>query len=138
MPNSPAPSQEQTAYANLLFYGCWVGLTLMIITYIAYLTGIVEPHIHPAQIPQYWGKSVQHYLTVAHVPSGWGWTSLIGTGDFMNFIGIVVLAGMSILCYIRIIPILFRKKDRLMLTVAVLEVIVLIVAASGVFGSGGH
>ncbi len=131
-------SREQTAYANLLFYGCWIGLAVMIVTYLIYVLGLVTPHVLPQDIPLYWGQSVQHYLTAAQVPSGWGWTALLGNGDFLNFIGIVVLAGMTLVCYIRIIPILIQEKDRLMITIAVIEVIVLVLAASGILSSGGH
>lgn len=132
------PSEEQVAYANILFYGCWLGLVIMTITYLLYVFGIVTPHVPLEQMPNYWGLSVTEYLQTANVPTGWGWTSLLGQGDFLNFIGVVVLAGLSIVCYARVIPIFMRNKEKALVTIAVTEVIVLLVAASGLVGSGGH
>ncbi len=131
-------SAEQTAYANILFYGCWCGLAVILVIYFLYVTGIIAPYVPLEQIPQIWNHSVRHYLEANKVPTGWGWTSLLGYGDFLNFIGVVILAGLSIICYIRIIPSLFRKGDKVMGVIALLEVLVLLVAASGIVGSGGH
>lgn len=41
-------------------------------------------------------------------------------------------------CYIRIIPILFAKNDMVYGLLAITEVVVLTLAASGYLGSGGH
>lgn len=131
-------SPEQTTYADMLFYGCWVGLAIMLLTYVTYVSGLLAPHVPLEQLPEYWSKPVSHYLEAANAPTGWGWASLLGQGDFLNFIGIALLAGLSIICYIRVIPALFRKKDAIMGCIAVAEVLVLLLAASGIFGSGGH
>ena len=56
----------------------------------------------------------------------------------MNFLGIAFLAGVTIVCYLRILPILFAKKDRIYALIALLEVLVLSLAASGLLSSGGH
>lgn len=138
MKESVYPPKEQVDYADLLFYGCWAGLAIMLLTYFVYITGIVSPHVPLAELPEYWGQPVGHYLQSAAVPTGWGWTSLLGTGDFLNFLGIVLLAGLSIICYLRIIPALFRKGDNIMGIIAVAEVIVLFLAASGLVGTGAH
>lgn len=138
MKDSVHASPEQTAYADLLFYGCWIGLAVMFITYMAYVSGLLAPHVPLDELPQLWGKPVAHYLEVARVPVGWGWLSLLGKGDFLNFLGIVLLAGLSIICYLRIIPSLFRQKDTVMAVIAVAEVLVLLLAASGIAGGGAH
>lgn len=129
---------EQVRYADLLFYGCWIGIFLMIITYIVYLAGILEPHIPLKEIPQYWTMSVDHYLHEGNVPRGWGWVFLLNQGDFLNFLGIVLLAGMTIICYFTLIPVYFKKKDWVVMFIAILEILVLALAASGILGAGGH
>ena len=138
MKDSVHASPEQTAYADVLFYGCWLGLVIMLVTYLLYVSGLLSPHVPLAEMPQYWSRPVAHYLEVAHVPTGWGWLSLLGRGDFLNFAGIVLLAGLSIICYLRVIPSLFRKKDTIMGVIAVTEVLVLLLAASGIVGGGAH
>jgi hypothetical protein len=135
---SPSPSSEQTAYADLLFYGCWIGLVLMLITYTLYMSGALSPHVPLERMPEYWGEPVSTYLAKAQVPTGWGWTRLLKEGDFINFTGIVLLAGMSIACYIRVMPGLLAKKDMIYFTLAVVQVLVLVFAASGIVGAGAH
>ncbi len=138
MNSNPAPSPEQTAYADLLFYGCWAGLCVMFLTYLLYMSGLLAPYIPLERMPEYWGRSVSVYLGQGRAPHGWAWVNLLGRGDFINFTGIVLLAGLSILCYLRILPGLLRKKDNIFFALAVLQVLVLLFAASGIVGSGAH
>ena len=135
---SPAPSKEQMAYADLLFYGCWAGLVVMLITYAVYVSGILSPHVPLEHMPAYWSESVSVYLAKAQVPIGWGWVTLLNQGDFVNFVGVVLLAGLSIVCYLRVLPGLLAKKDMVYFTLALLQVLVLVFAASGLVGAGAH
>ncbi len=135
--NTNAP-QEQISYANLLFYGCWGGLAVMFVTYLVYLTGLFSPHVPVETVIQLWSKPVNEYLSVGQVPIGWGWAGLLGKGDFLNFLGIALLAGMTIICYIPVIFAYMKKKDMVYALLALAEVIVLGVAASGIVGGGAH
>ncbi len=135
MSDSVYPSQEQIDYANVLFYGSWLGLVIMVITYLLYVTGLLAPHVPLSDIPMYWSKPVAFYVKNAQAPQGWAWLGLLGKGDYLNYIGIVLLAAMSIICYLRILPSLLRKGDKPLIVIAILEVVVLVVAASGVFGA---
>src|SRR5208337_2291810 len=83
-----------------------------IVTFIVYLSGLLPPHVPVKDLPMYWSMPVKKYLAAAHIHPGWSWLFMIGKGDFLNFVGIAFLAGVTILCYMRIIPIFFRKKDR--------------------------
>ena len=129
---------EQLAYATILDKGMKIGLIMLVISFIIYVTGILTPYIPVNDLPKYWGMSVHKYLEVTGIQPGWSWLRLLGKGDFLNFVGIAFLAGVTAVCYIRIIPILFRKKDIAFGIIAILEVIVLVLAASGLLKSGGH
>jgi len=131
-------TEEQVTYAKLLDFGMKVGLLALIITFIIYLSGILTPHIPVNDLPRYWGMSVHKYLEATGIHPGWTWLGMLGKGDFLNFVGIVFLAGVTILCYMRIIPILFKKKDAVYGILAILEVLVLVLAASGILKAGGH
>lgn len=139
--NACAPIEtpkEQLIYAEILFWGCWGGLALMAVTYIIYLTGFLPPHVAMDQITVLWSKPVGTYLAEGKVPMGWGWLALLGKGDFINFLGIVLLAGLTIVAYLPLIPAFLRKKDMAFAVIAILEVVVLSVVASGLVGGGGH
>ncbi len=131
-------TEEQITYARVLDMGMKIGLLALIITFIIYLTGILTPYIPVSDLPKYWGMSVHKYLEATGIHAGWSWLAMVGKGDFLNFIGIAFLAGVTIICYIAIIPILFRKKDTVFGIIAIIEVLVLVLAASGILKSGGH
>ncbi|SFN06249.1 DUF1634 domain-containing protein [Thermodesulforhabdus norvegica] len=129
---------EQILYADLLFYGCWLGIAIMLVTYFIYLTGILEPYVPMDRISEYWSNNVHHYVEQAKIPVGWGWVRLLNKGDFLNFIGIALLALMTIVGFITLIPAYVKQKDWPFVMIVIAEVIVLSVAASGVLGTGGH
>ncbi|MBI4690120.1 MAG: hypothetical protein HY754_07620 [Nitrospirae bacterium] len=139
-------SEEQLAYAGVLSIGMWIGLALLIVTFIAYVSGLLPSYVpieKLSEVPQgstvpYWGMRAHEFNETFNVPTGWGWVSIIGKGDYLNFVGIAMLGGLSILCYLVILPILIRKKDTSYVVIAILEVAVLVLAASGILKSGGH
>jgi len=130
--------REQLLYADILFWGCWGGLALMALTYIFYVTGIISPHVPLDTVTVLWREPVHAYLEQGHVPVGWGWVVLLGKGDFLNFLGIVLLASLTVVAFIPLIPAFLKKGDKVYATIALLEVLVLIGAASGLIASGGH
>ena len=131
-------SEEQIAYAKVLNIGMWSGLALLIITFFVYISGAMPSYVPIDELPKYWTMRVHDFNVALNAPTGWGWASLVGKGDYLNFIGIAILSGLTILCYIVILPILFRKKDTAYAIIAIVEVLVLSLAASGLLKVGGH
>jgi hypothetical protein len=131
-------TEEQRKYAGILDKGMKIGLLMLIITFVVYLSGILVPHVPVSDLPKYWSMPVHQYLEKTNIHLSWTWIHMLGKGDFLNFIGIAFLAGVTMICYIRIIPILFRKNDNVYGVIAILEVLVLMLAASGILKAGGH
>lgn len=131
-------SEEQIAYANILNTGMWFGLFVLLVTFVVYASGILPSFIPIGELPNYWGMKAKDYIHTLNAPTGWGWITMIGKGDYLNFIGIVILAGLTVLCYLAILPILIRKKDTPYVIIAILETAVLVLAASGILKAGGH
>lgn len=131
-------SEEQLVYAKILEKGMLVGLGILFITFAIYAFGIMKPYIPLNEISSYWGTNVTEYLHNTGIEPGWTWVTMLKYGDFINFIGIAILAGVTVLCYLVIIPTLLRKKDVVYAVLALLEALILAVAASGILGTGGH
>lgn len=135
---------DQLLYAGILAKGMYLGLGLLLVTFALYLTGILQPGIPIDELPRLWTLSAHEYLEVVNheflhrpeIVDGWRWVFLLGTGDFLNFVGIALLSGVTIVCYIGVIPSLLRKKDWIYATIATLEVVVLALAASGLIAVG--
>ena len=141
---TPEANEEQLLYAKILEIGMYIGLVLLLVTFILYITGIMAPAVPIEQLPQYWTMNVHDYVEAVnhnflhrdHGVTGWGWLAVVGKGDFVNFLGIAFLSGVTIVCYIGIIPTLRRTKQTAYLWMAIAEVVVLVLAASGILAVG--
>ena len=131
-------TEEQILYANILNKGMLVGLLGLVVTFIIYGAGILEPVIPLEQVQNYWVMPVSDYLAQSGIHAGWAWLGKLGYGDMLNYLPIAFLSILTIICYLAILPGLIRKKDTAYVAPAITEVIVLTVAASGILGSGGH
>ncbi len=115
-----------------------IGLIGLVVTFILYGAGVLEPKIPLEEVQNYWVMPVSDYLEQSGIHAGWAWLGNLGYGDMLNFVPIAFLAGLTIVCYLAIVPGLLRKKDTTYVVLAIIEVLVLCVAASGILGSGGH
>ena len=129
-------SPEQVLYARILEIGMYLGLLVLFVTFGLYAFGIVDPYIPLDKISNYWSMNVNDYLKHAEIKAGWAWLGMLKYGDFINFIGVAILAGVTIICYAAIVPTLLKNNDKVYAILAVLEVIILSAAASGILTVG--
>jgi len=127
---------EQIIYASILEKGMLLGLLILFITFIIYALGIMKPYIPLDNISKFWSMNVHDYLEHADIKGGWSWIFMLGYSDFLNFIGIAILAGVTIICYIAIVPILIKSKDWAFVVFSIIEVLILSLAASGLLKVG--
>lgn len=139
-------TEEQVLYAAILEKGMFAGLGLMVITFVLYVFGVMPSIVPLSEISIYWGTPVHEYLVAINtnflhweqLPTGWSWIKLLGYGDFLNFLPIAILSGITIVCYLVIVPGLFARKDKAMAIMALAEAVILTLAASGLLSVGGH
>lgn len=134
---SPHVSAEQLRYADWLDTGTRIGFLLLIATFGVYASGLLAPHVPLADLPKVWGLPIERFLAATGGPSGWGWLGLVSRGDYLNFIGVAFLGGITVACYLRVLPMLVARRDGWFAAIAALELAVLAAAASGLIG-GGH
>lgn len=128
--------EEQIGYANLLDIGMKLGLIVLVITFIIYLLGFLPNQIPINELPNLWKLNVHDFLEKTGLPTGWGWFKNINKGDYLNYIPIAFLGGLTILCYIRVLPIFMKKKDTAYTILTLLEILILVLAAGGIFKVG--
>lgn len=139
-------AEEQRVYAKILEIGMYLGLLLLLVTFAVYALGIMEPAVPVEDLPKYWRMSAHDYLEAInheylhreHPITGWAWVTALGKSDYLNYVGIVTLSGVTIACFLGIIPVLLRKRDVTYAVMSFLEALILALAASGVLRSGGH
>lgn len=134
----PEPTREQIVFAAVLRAGTGLSMLALVLGFLLYLGGLVPALVPIGELPRYWGLSAEHYLAATGLPRGWGWMGLVGHGDILNLVGIAMLGGLTIVCYLAILPVLLRKRDGAYSVIVALELIVLLLAASGLLVGAGH
>jgi hypothetical protein len=120
---------EQTLFARWLDLGTRLGFLVLLASFVGYVFGALDPHVPPHELPLLWGLPVDHYVAAAGAPTGWGWLALVIKADYLNYAGVALLASVTLAAYARIVPVLVRQGARLRAGIAVLQVLVLVVAA---------
>jgi hypothetical protein len=131
-------SEAQLFYANLLNRLSLFGFALLVVAFIIYISGILGSYVPMNEVINLWTKSSHHYMQTANIHAGWSWVSNVGYGDFLVYVPIVILAGATIVCYIGVIFKFLKTKEYILVVIAILEVLVLSAAASGLLKAGGH
>jgi hypothetical protein len=132
----PSATDEQNKYADMLSVGRKIGLATILIALGIYVMGVVPPKVPVGALPQYWGLSSKEFMDSVGLQSGWSWVGLYKYSDIMNYFGVAILGAISAICYAAIIPGLLRKKDYAYALIAAAEVLVLVLAASGIVNIG--
>jgi len=131
-------SKEQILYANILNAGMLIGLGSLILVFTLYATGIMDSLIPLEKVQEYWVLSVHKYLEQSGIQTGWAWLGNLGFGDMLSLLPIAFLSLLTVICYIVMLPGLIAKKDTAYLVISILEILILLLAASGILASGGH
>jgi hypothetical protein len=131
-------SEAQLFYANLLNRLTLFGFALLLIAFAIYVSGILGSYVPLERVPQYWTQSSHDYMRAANIQPGWAWVYKLGFGDFLVYIPIVILAGATIVCYLGVIFKFLKTQEYILVVIAILEVLVLSAAASGILQAGGH
>lgn len=128
---------EASRYAHLLDWGSRIGLLALVLSFAAYVFGLLTPHVPLAQLPSVWNLPVHAYLQHTGTPTAWGWLALAHKGDLSNLVGIALLAGCSLPPLLGLIPMYLKRRDYVYAGLCALVVTVLVLAASGLL-TGGH
>lgn len=129
----PTLRSEQEAYAHWLAWGTRLGFAALVVSYLLYVTGIVAPAIPTERLPELWTLPLPEYLARTHAPTGWTWLGKIGNGDFLNLVGVAILAAATLACYLRVLPLFVRARQRAYVAICLVEIVVLVAAAAGIF-----
>ena len=131
-------SEIQVFYARIIDWAAKFGFILLLLTFSVYIGGILSPYVPLEDLPQYWSRPAAYFLEANRIQTGWGWVAKLHHGDFLNFFPIVILAGVSIFGYLCLVYKFLRNREVILGMIVIFQVMVLILAASGVLKTGGH
>lgn len=131
-------SPYQKIYGRILSWVSNFGLLVLFISFVLYTSGVLKAWIPLDQLPQYWQLPLDEFIVQTDSATGWKWITRLGYGDYLSFVGISILAGVTGICYLVLLVLGARDKKKILVTLVILELILLIIAASDILSVGGH
>lgn len=127
--------EVQARYGRWLAWGTRVGLALLVLGFAAYLLGLA-PHVPIEHLPALWERPAVELLERTGLRPGWHWASLVHRSDMLVLAAIAFLASCSIAALAAVIPLFRKRGERVFAAVCALQIVVLLVAASGLLAVG--
>lgn len=127
-----APLEDRIC-ARWIELGTRLAFVLVLATFAIYALGLLEPLVPLSQLADLWHLPVDRFVAATGAPTGWAWLRSLGKGDEVNLLGIAAFVVVTIVCYARLVPLFIQAGKRMQALCALLQVLVLLAAASGVF-----
>jgi len=128
---------DQLIYARWLAVLARAALGFLVGAFGVYALQLVEPLVPLPALPDLWRLPVGEFVAATGAPTGWGWVAALGRGDYLNMAGVALLGVVTAVCYARLVIYYFKAGDTRLGWLAAVQVIVLLVAASGL-AAGMH
>jgi hypothetical protein len=128
---------DPQVYARWLDWGTRLSLAVLVAAFLAYVFGLTPAALPLAEMPRFWRLPLERYLALSGAPTGWGWLAMLDKGEYQNLVGVALLGLVTVVCYLRVLPRLLARRERLHAAIVAAQVLVLLLAASGLL-AGGH
>ncbi len=129
-----AVDEVQTVYARVLEIVSHVGFVFLSVGYLVYVMQLLPLSVPIEAIAGNWHLKASEMQQKLQIPAGWSFvssTAALGKGDVLSYLSILYLAMATVICLVFAITAFYREKNYLYTAIAVLQVVVLLVAASG-------
>ena len=131
-------SEEQMRYARVLMFLSRSGLFVLIVGFCIYIGGLVPAIVPVKHIPGLLHLRAKDFVLETGTPTGWDWVNQLDKGEVISSLGVIYLSLATIVCFLTILPLVVRKKDIPYIIIVVLELLVLVLSASGIVTIGAH
>jgi uncharacterized membrane protein len=129
----------QLAYARTLDIVAHAVMLVLGIGFLLYILQLLPLTVPIETVAGNWHLSSSELQAKIHPFCGWSCFASLPVllhGDAVSYASVVMLSMATIICLVTAVAVFFSEKNHLFLMIAVLQVVVLLVAASGVITSG--
>ena len=135
-PRSKEPAAAGTEDVKRVFaaveqYGVWIGVGLTLAGFFLYVTGWLGPYLPIENLIRNRGLPTTEFIRQSGLPGGWDWIWLLGHGDMLALLGLVLLSCVALVAYLCVLPSLLRQRDWIYALLVLMQVGVFLLAASG-------
>lgn len=124
------------AYAEILSWVSLLGMIFLGLGFFIYLMQMLPSTVSIQEISQHWHLKASDFTHQLHIPTGWAWIDHIFHGDILSYASIVFLSTGTIGCLAIVAVVFFREKNHIYTAIAIAQVLILLLAASGIVSSG--
>jgi hypothetical protein len=124
-------------YARWLDIATKASFAVSLCAFLVYTGGLLPAYVPLEELPRYWTLPVHRFIEVTGAPQGWAWLGELAYGDGLNLAAIALLGLVTPACYARLLPALIAGRDWLQAALALLQLVVLVAAASGLLAGRG-
>lgn len=124
-------SAAQRQFAAMLAIGMYCGLVVLALGFVAYILDWLPATVRLDALPRFWSLSAADYRQSTGAPDGWGWLTHYSAGEILPLAGIVILCSTVLLGFIVLAASSALRRDWAYFAIALFEVAVLVLAASG-------
>lgn len=128
----PPLDPVQDAYAGLLVWFVRVALLALFVTFVLYAAGVVPSELPVSEVPDSWHLSAEEYAAATGAPAGWAWIGALGEGRTLAFAALVLFPLGTLVMVTAAIVLYLRNRVPAYAVITLLELVVLVIAATGV------
>lgn len=137
--SNPNVQEEQLAYAGVLDVLIKIGFAGLLASFVVYVARVLPPFVEMETLATLWHLPLDEFLARTGTPSApWEWTRYLGFGDIVNYVPVAFIGSISFICLARVVPVFARKRDIAYTIIVLVQLVVIALAASGVFVAGTH
>ena len=126
----------QGIYATLLKRFTMASMIFLAISFAIYIFQWIPSYIDIDKMGELIRLRSADYRVAANGPTGWAWLNLIGYSDYLSFMAIAFISGVSVFVYFILVHVFWRCKDYIYTSIAVIQILIFLLAASGIVNSG--
>ncbi|MFN0184272.1 MAG: hypothetical protein ACKVQR_10700 [Aquabacterium sp.] len=132
----PERVRVRLRYATWLLWCTRAGMLLLAIGFVLYMSSWLPADVPATDVARHWHLPLAGYLAATGAPTGWQWLAHLPNADAFGLAGIAWLAGCSAVALLAVLPMFWRRGERVQAVLVLLQVAVLLLAAQGI--GGGH
>ena len=126
----------QKAYARWLEATTRLAFAAALVAFAVYSSGALPSFVPFETLASLWHLPVDEFRARTGAPAQWDWLPLLGFSDYLNLACVALICTVTLACYLAVLPLLLRLGERLQAALAAAQILVLLVAASGLLAGG--
>lgn len=133
-PGSSGYEAMNQTFARIEEVGARTGLALTLIGFALYVSGVLAPFLPIETLVRNWGSRAEDFSRATGLPTGWGWTGMLGHSDMLALAGLILLSSVVIAAYLGLLVVFLRQRSRTYILLVLLQLGVFVLAAVGLGG----